>query len=522
SASTLTVNSTADSGPGTLRDTIATSNSGDTVNFDPTVVGTISLTTGEIAINKTLTITGPGADIVTVSGNNLSRVFNIAASPVTISGLTIADGTSGGNGGGIFIAGDGISITVDHCTLLNNQTPFGTGGAISASGPTTGPNLTIMSSTFLTNTAQGNGGAIDSPGITLNISQSSFIGNITHTNGGALSIGTGTTTITNSTFAQNHADGHGGAINDGGFGVTYTIKFCTISGNTAGTGGGIQSTPNVTARDSIIAGNTASVAGPNCSGTITDGTFNLVDDQTNCAGFGGTTVGGNPLLRPLAARFGAPLTFGLATNSPAIDAGNNTGAPGTDEAGTGRPVNGTVDIGATEANCTFCDDFNDSLVDVKWTYTKSINQWSEDGASLVGTATKKVTAVASPVFNGCQKCVIETTMQTNGAVGNKIWFYGWRTDKNNGIELLMKQERNKWILRQRVGGVIVAKAKATRTINIQTNYTIRIDFDGSIFRVFMDTETTPMLTLTAVGSPSGTVGFGVRGTVGSFDYIAVN
>src|SRR6516165_3312670 len=86
-----TVTNLSDHDPGSLRDAIATSPDGGTVDFQPGLTGTIVLTTGELAINKDLTIEGPGADVITVSGNKASRVFNIGKT-VAILRLTIADG----------------------------------------------------------------------------------------------------------------------------------------------------------------------------------------------------------------------------------------------------------------------------------------------------------------------------------------------------------------------------------------------------------------------------------------------
>src|SRR5579883_2604730 len=95
-----TVTSLSDSGPGSLRQCIADTPTTGTVDFDKGLSGTITLTSAPLAINKFLTIAGPGDSVITISGNHARQVFNIPAPwSVTISGLTIANGTSA-NGGG--------------------------------------------------------------------------------------------------------------------------------------------------------------------------------------------------------------------------------------------------------------------------------------------------------------------------------------------------------------------------------------------------------------------------------------
>ena len=94
--STLTVTSNLDSGAGSLRADIAAAHNGDTIVFAPSLVGkTITLTSGELLIKKSLTIAGPGTGELTVSGNNMSRVFELSSKTkpqVTVSGLTVSNG----------------------------------------------------------------------------------------------------------------------------------------------------------------------------------------------------------------------------------------------------------------------------------------------------------------------------------------------------------------------------------------------------------------------------------------------
>jgi hypothetical protein len=166
--STLTVTTNADSGMGSLRDTIAVAGDGDTINFASSLAGqTITLTSGEIAIDKSLNILGPGASTLAVSGNKSSRIFDIAAShatTVTISGLTIKNGLAN-QGGGILDLGS--SLTLTSCTLANNQAvgaagaPFNdaSGGALAVLGSApAGMTVTITGCEFLSNSATGGAG----------------------------------------------------------------------------------------------------------------------------------------------------------------------------------------------------------------------------------------------------------------------------------------------------------------------------------------------------------------------------
>src|SRR5437763_7673764 len=76
--STLTVSNNFDSGPGSLRAQVAAAGNNDAIVFAPSLAGqTITLTTGELAITKSLDVAGPGAASLTVSGADASRVFHV-------------------------------------------------------------------------------------------------------------------------------------------------------------------------------------------------------------------------------------------------------------------------------------------------------------------------------------------------------------------------------------------------------------------------------------------------------------
>jgi hypothetical protein len=258
-----TVMNLNDSGFGSLRQAIIDTPSGATVDFQPGLSGPITLTTGELLIAKNLTIAGPGASIITVSGNHASRVFDIAATfTVDIAGLMIADGMSS-SGGGIF---NGGTLTVANCTISGNTGDFGGGGILNYGPPTgVGGTMTIINSTISGNTASSAGGGIDNGGQTtvLAITNSTISNN---TGGGVYNAG-GTLTITDSTINDNVAAFSGGGIGAGagvpaGTTGSVAINRSTISGNTAVRGGGVAvATGTVMITDSAVVGNTAAEDG---------------------------------------------------------------------------------------------------------------------------------------------------------------------------------------------------------------------------------------------------------------------
>jgi hypothetical protein len=127
-ADTITVTNTNDSGPGSLRQALADSNDGDTITF--AVTGTIGLTSGELLVDNSITISGPGVGNLAVNGNAKSRVLHIApGTTATISGLSITNGNASGNvldGGAIY--SDHATLTLNDCGISNNSASRDGGG----------------------------------------------------------------------------------------------------------------------------------------------------------------------------------------------------------------------------------------------------------------------------------------------------------------------------------------------------------------------------------------------------------
>jgi uncharacterized repeat protein (TIGR01451 family) len=171
--------------------------------------------------------------------------------------------------------------------------------------------------------------------------------------------------------------------------------------------------------------------------------------------------------------------------------------------------------------CMFCDDFNDGTLDPNWTYIRNSSFWSEDGTSLIGTNTRKTTAVAT-VFAGCLTCYAETTMRTAGGAGNRLWLLHHYVNKFNTVELLMKEENDRWVLKHRVNGRVVAKQKYLMPIDPNTDYIVRITYDGTNYTASVNgTPLSPPLTPGGTVT-QGTAGLRVKGTTGTFDRIEIN
>jgi predicted outer membrane repeat protein len=154
---TYQVTNNANSGAGSLRQTIIDAPAGSSITFDPALAGqTITLGGSAMAINKALTISGfdlrPG---ITLDANQASRVFHVSSTgSLTLQGLTL----TGGNGVGSPASGFGGAILTQgtlfasHCLFIGNSADLD-GGAISG-------NCDLVNCTFTENSAERNGSAV--------------------------------------------------------------------------------------------------------------------------------------------------------------------------------------------------------------------------------------------------------------------------------------------------------------------------------------------------------------------------
>jgi hypothetical protein len=358
----VTITSLADAGPGSLRDALDVIAADGTITFDPSLAGgTIMLTSGQLGVGRSVTIDGSGAPNLTVSGNNASRVFQVAAGiDVTMNDFTVSDGAGAPQGGGILNFG---TLDLTRVTVTNNiesstggaSFDFGGGGIYNGDGAT----LNLVESTVSNNATLGQpgGGIYGFFNSTIIIERSTVSGNVAGDVAGGLRA-LGNVTIVNSAISGNTSTAwHGGAafLTDG----TTTITNSTVTGNSApgGTTGGLfvgtfgPSSATLNLQNTIVAANRDFGCFQGFFGagavTLTSLENNVFTDAT-CNPIGSDQVVADPGLGPLADNGGPTLTHALLAASPAIDAANAGVCPDTDQRGVTRPQRAGCDVGAFE------------------------------------------------------------------------------------------------------------------------------------------------------------------------------
>lgn len=405
----FTVTSNADSGPGTLRNIIGSTVNGDVILFNPSV--TLITLASEIFINKAITISGNGIANTVISGNNITRIFNISSittDSLIIVNLSLVDGDFiGVNGGG---AASIINSNVNLNNVVFNSNRFvpSTTSVTSRGGGA----LYIQTSTvnfsncvFTDNLAsvpfqnsQSFGGAIYQIQSTTNINNCTFTENQNFLGGGAIyyenNPSVSPSTIRDSTFNGNRAiDGSAFYIDSTYLSMinsTVTANSniqsggCTIriSNNSSVTYINNTISRNITQSSNVILilsssllqianniisinNNNVNIDINNTSGSVSDFGSNMFSSVSTIIGFSPhpTDIYGNPQLDTLGNYGGPTQTLPPLTTSPVIDAGNvgvaDFVALTTDQRGLprfcGTGDNRTIDIGSVQiGSCNIC------------------------------------------------------------------------------------------------------------------------------------------------------------------------
>lgn len=320
-AATITV-TTLDDGsvPGqcTLRDALLSANSDvatagcsagsgtDGIVFQPGLTGTVTLTGGALLIDSTLSIAGPGPDLLTISGDGSDRLIAVDVAAIAdISGIRLENGAINDMFGGAAVRAVASTVSLSNCEIANNASgSTAYGGAITLNSA----ELTLDQCTLSGNTVVG--------GMILRGSSNAF-------GAGVLAVNS-LVTITDSTFQDNTADLYGGGL--ALVNSTASVSGSSFSGNDALIGGAISlgQSSELDMSASFITGNTAYGGGGLAIGSMSSASITTTEIYNNNAIYlaGGALVGvgyapSKPLPEPSAGDtpFGGP-SFDL--NGPGL------------------------------------------------------------------------------------------------------------------------------------------------------------------------------------------------------------
>ncbi|MEJ2104457.1 MAG: choice-of-anchor Q domain-containing protein [Ignavibacteriaceae bacterium] len=365
-AEIFTVTNTNSSGAGSLMQAVSDANStsgADTIIFAANVRGTIN-NNATLTPNETLSIIGPGPDLLTITSGGSGRVIflDTQGESYSFSGLTISGGyNSSGAGAGIF-ARD-AELKIKNCIIKDNVNSYantGGGGIYAITSQ-----IYIENSLIENNTCNLAGAGMSLAASTFTvIKNSSIINNSVGSSssnwgGGGIYV-SGILVLENCTISGNSHPNRGGAIDVYGF---VNLNGCTVTDNSADACGGIyehspsQEDTIIVLANSIVAVNLSNTGGNDLYGRIYSNGYNLIQDQTGATISGdatGNIYGQDPLLGSLQNYSPTIVFHQLLNGSPAMDNGNNATCLSFDQRGIYRPQDGdengnaVADIGAIE------------------------------------------------------------------------------------------------------------------------------------------------------------------------------
>jgi len=316
-------------------------------------------------------VQGNHTDTSVAFGGHGGGIYNAVTGTLTLSNTTVSDNTvtnaaHDGYGGGIYNAG---ALVVSGSTVRGNDTSGDHchGGGIHNEGMLTLDDSIVSGNNAGAAAAHGDGGGIHNVGggssAMLNNSTVSGNSSMGGGSGGGLWNSAGANmALTNCTVTLNNSFNNGGGINNTGNG-TLALNSSTIGkfNYASGGGGGIwnDDSSTISLKNSIVAGNVAGSAGPDCHDTaaLASLDYNIIGDDGGCsfAPQANDQVNVDPLLGELQDNGGPTETRALLAGSPAIDAipvGNCTDRLGTpiavDQRTVPRPQGVACDIGAYE------------------------------------------------------------------------------------------------------------------------------------------------------------------------------
>ena len=370
------------------------------INFALSSRGAIVAPADAFRITNPVTIKGPGARELTLTGETMGRVLVATAPGVVISGVRFEHGVARApipRGGAIF---NTAQLTLNDCVIRNSFADAG-GGIWNEAGGTL--NLYGCTLTGNSNPDEGEGGAINNRG---------------------------TLSAVNCTFSGNNSF-RGGAINDSG---DLTMINCTFTNNAARLrGGALEVSPGAVAANTIFAGNTAPAA-PDIQGTFTSEGHNFIGKSDGSTGFthgvnddivGTIASPRDPLLGPLQNNGGPTNTHALLAGSPAVDAGDDSRAPRVDQRTFSRVA--VADIGAYELG-----GLPTGLANIATRVRVGTGDDVLIGGFIVtGTQPKRLIARAIGPSTGIAAALADPQLEIFNAAGERVGFNNnWREAAN--------------------------------------------------------------------------------------------
>ncbi|MCL5256307.1 MAG: Ig-like domain-containing protein [Chloroflexi bacterium] len=288
---------------------------------------------------RNLIVTGNATGDVNYGGGGMFYWSNDTAW-TTLTNVTFSNNQASVSGGGLFATG---KIALDNVDFDSN-TAGADGGGMATTSQYQYPTLNNVR--FTGNQAAGSGGGFSDIGANAVLTNVQFTGNecsSTSRGGGGMDVYTGSPSLTNVLFRGNISNSYGG----GGLYVfpgTAVLTNVTIANNSAPDWSEFfaQSLTTQTIANSIIWG--AGANGGWFAGEYT-ATYSDLKDQWGGVYPGTGNIDANP-------QFVSSTDLHLQLTSPCIDKGDNTAVPSgvtTDLDGNPRIFNGTVDMGAYEA-----------------------------------------------------------------------------------------------------------------------------------------------------------------------------
>ena len=275
SAAVRTVTNLYDAGSGSLRNVLTDAISGDSIVFDAGLNGTILMTHGVLAITKDISI--DGGNRITLSGENLNRIFTVTNASLTLSNLSLINGNppdvdeefQADSGGALYFdtTSGSRTLTLTNCRVTGNKGDRDMSGAIFASMAELADSLTVnLTDCVLNNNATGGlyveARNADQGEVTVNIADCKFMANAGSGIVTLVEEPASTVTIMNSLIDGNGVPGGPvRGVRTGARQVTFLMDGCTVSNNTGGWGAAglrVETTNNasiITVRKSRFIGN---------------------------------------------------------------------------------------------------------------------------------------------------------------------------------------------------------------------------------------------------------------------------